>query len=152
MRRSWRVAASLASERGGPKSRGTRQSDRITPFSAAGTEGKSTMKFRRSPSALYQLGIQSLVAFLCCLLVVPDAAFGASMPTQEAAPADQAAAKIPPDQLDTLVAPIALYPDALLSQTLMASTYPLEVIQLQQWLQKNPTLKEKDLADAVGKQ
>src|SRR5205814_7212109 len=51
------------------------------------------------------------------------------------------APKIPNDQLDSLVAPIALYPDPLLSQTLVASTYPLEVVQLQQWLEKNPNLK-----------
>jgi hypothetical protein len=62
------------------------------------------------------------------------------------------AAKIPADQLDSLVAPIALYPDPLLAQTLAASTYPLEVIQLQQWLAKNPGLKDKALADAVAKQ
>src|SRR5438034_8552905 len=48
------------------------------------------------------------------------------------------APKIPNDQLDSLVAPIALYPDPLLSQTLVASTYPLEIVQLQQWLEKNP--------------
>ena len=62
------------------------------------------------------------------------------------------AAKIPPDQLDSLVAPIALYPDPMLAQTLAASTYPLEIIQLQQWLTKNPGLKDKALADAVAKQ
>ena len=61
-------------------------------------------------------------------------------------------AKVPPDQLDALVAPIALYPDPLLAQTLAASTYPLEIVQLQQWLQKNPKLKDKALADAVAKQ
>src|SRR5262245_44397420 len=60
--------------------------------------------------------------------------------------------KIPADQLDALVAPIALYPDPLLSQTLVASTYPLELMQLQQWLQRNPNLKGKGLADAVAKQ
>src|SRR5882672_2786426 len=60
--------------------------------------------------------------------------------------------KIPPDQLDSLVAPIALYPDPLLAQTLAASTYPLEVIQLEQWMEKNPNLKGKALADAVAKQ
>jgi len=43
--------------------------------------------------------------------------------------------KIPADQLDALVAPIALYPDPLLSQVLVASTYPLEIVQLHQWLQ-----------------
>jgi hypothetical protein len=67
------------------------------------------------------------------------------------APQEQAS-KIPPDQLDSLVAPIALYPDPLLAQTLAASTYPLELIQLQQWLAKNPGLKDKALADAVAKE
>ena len=50
------------------------------------------------------------------------------------------------------MAPIALYPDPLLAQTLVASTYPLEIVQLQQWLAKNPDLKDKALADAVAKQ
>ena len=70
----------------------------------------------------------------------------------QAASPQQQAAKIPPDQLDSLVAPIALYPDPMLAQTLAASTYPLELIQLQQWLTKNPGLKDKALADAVAKQ
>src|SRR6201987_799504 len=61
-------------------------------------------------------------------------------------------AKLPPDQLDSLVAPIALYPDPLLAQALAASTYPLEIIQLQQWLDKNKNLKDKALADAVAKE
>ena len=60
--------------------------------------------------------------------------------------------KLPADQLDSLVAPIALYPDPLLAQTLVASTYPLEIIQLQQWLAKHKDLKDKALADAVAKQ
>lgn len=72
----------------------------------------------------------------------------ASAPEQEA----QDAPRIPSDQLDSLVAPIALYPDPLLSQTLVASTYPLEIIQLQQWLDKNKNLKDKALTDAVSKQ
>ena len=41
-------------------------------------------------------------------------------------------------QLEQLVAPIALYPDALLSQVLMASTYPLEVVAAARWVQANP--------------
>ena len=64
----------------------------------------------------------------------------------------QAVATIPPEQLDALVAPIALYPDPMLAQVLAASTYPLEIMQLQQWLQRNPSLKDKALADAVTKQ
>jgi hypothetical protein len=62
------------------------------------------------------------------------------------------AALIPPDQLESLVAPIALYPDPLLAQTLAASTYPLEIMQLQQWLAKNPGLKDQALVEAVQKQ
>jgi hypothetical protein len=61
-------------------------------------------------------------------------------------------AKLPPEQLDALVAPIALYPDPLLAQTLVAATYPLEIIQLQQWMAKHKDLKDKALADAVAKQ
>jgi hypothetical protein len=57
-----------------------------------------------------------------------------------------------PGKLDQLVSRVALYPDPLLAQTLAASTYPLEIIQLSQWMAKNPTLKDKALADAVAKQ
>src|SRR5213595_2052618 len=62
------------------------------------------------------------------------------------------APKLPNDQLDSLVAPIALYSDPLLAQTLAASTCPLEIIQLQQWMDRNKGLKGKALADAVAKQ
>src|SRR5438094_4430979 len=68
--------------------------------------------------------------------------------TNEAPPVE----KIPADELDSLVAPIALFPDPLLAQTLAASTYPLEIIQLQQWMERNKNLKDKALADAVAKQ
>ncbi|HMG04947.1 MAG TPA: DUF3300 domain-containing protein [Chthoniobacterales bacterium] len=73
-------------------------------------------------------------------------------PTTTTPATTEEAPKIPNDELDSLVSPIALYPDPLLAQTLAASTYPLEVIQLQQWLTKNPKLTGKALADAVGKQ
>jgi hypothetical protein len=73
-------------------------------------------------------------------------------PTSALAQEAQDAPKIPSDQLDSLVAPIALYPDPLLTQTLVASTYPLEIIQLQQWLGRNQNLKDKALSDAVSKQ
>src|SRR6476660_7020914 len=60
--------------------------------------------------------------------------------------------KLASGELDSLVAPIALYSDQLLAQTLAASTYPLEIIQLQQWMDRNKNLKGKALADAVAKQ
>jgi hypothetical protein len=54
--------------------------------------------------------------------------------------------------LDSLVAPIALYPDPLLAQVLAASTYPLEVVQAQRWLKSNTTLKGEELTKAAAKQ
>jgi hypothetical protein len=97
---------------------------------------------------------RSWVALLCAVVLLPgDTLAYISSPTQAPASSAQTpAAKIPADQLDSLVAPIALYPDPLLAQTLAASTYPLELIQLQQWLEKNKNLKDKALADAVAKQ
>ncbi len=54
-----------------------------------------------------------------------------------------------PEQLDQMLAPIALYPDALLSQTLMASTYPLEVVEATRWTQANANLKGDAAVAAV---
>ncbi len=109
---------------------------------------------------------RTLLALCCAVMLAPGAAVtlaqqgtpapAPSQPPQAtAAPtgaAEPAEPKISPDQLDSLVAPIALYPDPLLAQTLVASTYPLEIVQLQQWLAKNPNLKDQALVDAVAKQ
>jgi hypothetical protein len=54
--------------------------------------------------------------------------------------------------LDELLAPIALYPDALLAQILMASTYPLEVVEAARWQKQNASLKDKALEEALKKQ
>jgi hypothetical protein len=80
-----------------------------------------------------------------------DSAKQGSVKAVASAAADSAKPRSPA-QLESLVAPIALYPDELLAQTLVASTYPLEIVQLQQWLAKHPTLKDKALADSVAKQ
>src|SRR5580692_6169513 len=55
-------------------------------------------------------------------------------------------------RLEDLVAPIALYPDNLLSQVLVASTYPLDVVEAQQWLQQNRNLTGQNLVDAAKQQ
>ena len=93
------------------------------------------------------------IALLCCALMVPGDVplLMAQQPASPPAAAD-APTPISPDQLDSLVAPIALYPDPLLAQVLAASTYPLEIVQLQQWLTKHKNLKEKELAEAVKKE
>lgn len=57
-----------------------------------------------------------------------------------------------PAELDALVAPIALYPDALLATVLMASTYPLEIVQADRWVKSNSKLKADALKAAAGKQ
>ncbi|WP_051534677.1 DUF3300 domain-containing protein [Deefgea rivuli] len=66
--------------------------------------------------------------------------------------ASTAAATFSQQEIEQLVAPIALYPDALLAQVLMASTYPLEVVQAARWRKDNPKLKDKALEDALQKQ
>src|SRR3981189_3266561 len=108
-----------------------------------------------NPNAkIFGLRMRGVVAVLCALaLVSGDSLSNIASPqsAQVSSPQSQAPL-IPADQLDSLVAPIALYPDPLLAQTLAASTYPLELIQLQQWLAKNPGMKDKALADAVAKQ
>ena len=57
-----------------------------------------------------------------------------------------------PEELDALVAPIALYPDSLLSLMLMASTYPLEVVTADRWVKANKKLKGDALKSEVDKQ
>src|SRR5688572_27202911 len=53
------------------------------------------------------------------------------------------------EELDQMLAPIALYPDSLLSHILMASTYPLEVVQAARWSRANSQLKGEDAVKAV---
>ena len=92
-----------------------------------------------------------VIALVGAASLAPGAA---PLPAQEPQATTTAAAetpKIPNDQLDSLVAPIALYPDPLLAQTLAASTYPLEIVQLEQWMRNNPDLKDKALADSIAK-
>ena len=94
-----------------------------------------------------------LTAVICSALLIPgDLVSGQQAQSPQPKPTAQASASIPAEQLDSLVAPIALYPDPLLAQVLAASTYPLEIVQLNQWLGKHKDLKDKALADAVEKE
>src|SRR5689334_14261338 len=96
---------------------------------------------------LEQKQTRTLLALLCAAMIAPGdtlafdpASRAVDRQTPSSAGAAPPASRIPSDQLDSLVAPIALYPDPLLAQTLAASTYPLEIMQLQQWLSRNPGL------------
>lgn len=75
-----------------------------------------------------------------------------SYPDQAPQQAPPQAPLLTPQELSNLVAPIALYPDLLLSQVLAASTYPLELVQAQQWIQANPALRGPALINAAKQQ
>ncbi|MGE5366102.1 MAG: DUF3300 domain-containing protein [Betaproteobacteria bacterium] len=92
-------------------------------------------------------GRTSLLLFI--FLLLPFAAQAQSASQQPASSDEQL---LKPEELDALVAPTALYPDTLLSQILMASTYPLEVVQAQRWTEANKNLKGDQLKAAVDKQ
>ena len=101
--------------------------------------------------------LRGCIAVLCVVCLAPGDARANTLSrtlisAQAPAAASATADRIPADQLDSLVAPIALYPDSLLAQVLAASTYPLEIMQLQQWLTRNSSLKGKALVDAAEKQ
>src|SRR6266481_2867044 len=126
-------------------------SKRLVDLAPSGTERikRGTMKFERKSSTF-----QSLMAVLCAVLVVPGdtLAYAPQSSAPAGRPASAPSVSLSADQLDSLVAPIALYPDPLLAQVLAASTYPLEIVLLQRWLDQNKALKDKGLANAVAKQ
>jgi hypothetical protein len=70
------------------------------------------------------------------------------IPAQEFEPSEQTDS-FGKEELDQMLAPIALYPDSLIAQILMASTYPLEVVQAERWMQENKTLTGDALDDAL---
>jgi hypothetical protein len=111
------------------------------------------------------IGIQWVVRQALCLVSVSLLAGGLLVAQQQgypqqpgypppsAGPAPGPAGQmLAPQQLDTLVAPVALYPDRLLGQIMAASTYPLEIAEAAQWLQQNPRLQGPQLIDAARQQ
>jgi hypothetical protein len=96
------------------------------------------------PSKHVRIGAAIFVALL--LLNVPASPQGAP---PAAAPAGT---PLPPQQLDDLVAPIALYPDPLLGQILAASTYPIEIAEAEQWVRDHPKWKPSKLMSEAKKQ
>jgi hypothetical protein len=87
-----------------------------------------------------------------CLLLagVQDGfAYQTDAPTSQPAPQ---ALQQSPEQLQQLVAPIALYPDALVGQILAAATYPSEIVEAENWLEQHKNLSGDKLAKEVNKQ
>jgi len=93
-----------------------------------------------------KLSILLAPCIACCIGLMPVPAAAQPPPDQPPAPALSA------NQLDDLVAPIALYPDPLLSQILVASTYPLEIVEALQWMQRNPSLSGAAITQAAQQQ
>jgi hypothetical protein len=96
---------------------------------------------------------QSLAFLLVVSIALATAPAGfADQTNQSPAPAPVQSAQQTPEQLQQLVAPIALYPDELVAQVLAASTYPTQVVVADRWIQDHPSLKGKELGDEVNKQ
>jgi hypothetical protein len=97
-----------------------------------------------------------IAATLVCGAGLPNPAMAQSQPEPATPAAASAAAPaqdlLKAEQLDQLLAPIALYPDNLLAQTLMASTYPLEVVEASRWATENKGLKGDQLKTAIDGQ
>jgi hypothetical protein len=90
---------------------------------------------------------RAAIAAFAAIWVLLGAAYAQQEETQTAAED-----VFPPDQVEQLVAPIALYPDALLAQVLMASTYPLDIVQAARWQKDNPDLAEEALDSAIAEE
>lgn len=105
-----------------------------------------------------KLGLTIFWAAIALLLVpargLPQGAATAPSPIATAPATGSAAPVFKPEELDQILAPIALYPDDLLAQVLMASTYPLEIVQADRWAKdpKNKDLKGDTLANALQNQ
>src|SRR2546427_2235894 len=100
-----------------------------------------------------KLSKQVLIVFLSCLLVQFTAqaeSYGPMSQSDQQPP--PAPAQLSPQELQQLVAPIALYPDALVAQILAASTYPTQIVEADRWIESHANLKGKNLADEVDKQ
>ncbi len=96
---------------------------------------------------------QVFTVLLCCVLVQFTAqaeSFGRSGQSTEQPPAPPVLHS--PQELQQLVAPIALYPDALVAQILAAATYPTEIVEADRWMPGNSKLKGEELAKEVDKQ
>ena len=92
-----------------------------------------------------------LVALTVMAAASVPAAAQQPAPTQTSLPSQTDQTLLKPEQLEALVAPIALYPDALLANMLAAATYPLEVVEADRWIKENKNLKGDALKTAVDK-
>jgi hypothetical protein len=92
-------------------------------------------------------------AILCIGLLIAQQPYAiAQQPQPTGTLPGQSQTLLSPDELNSLVAPVALYPDPILSQVLVASTYPLEIVEAARWVKANSNLSGRALADAAAEQ
>jgi hypothetical protein len=113
---------------------------------------RQTMFSLTSGSSVKAIASAIVIALALLTTVPPLPADDANPPAAGAAQDQSATAPIKQEELDQILAPVALYPDSLLSQILMASTYPLEIVQADRWVSKNKDLQGDALADALENQ
>jgi hypothetical protein len=95
---------------------------------------------------------QSMAVFLCWSLMLVGTRDGLAYQTGDTVSQPPQSLQQNTDQLQRLVAPIALYPDALIAQIVAAATYPDQVVQAQAWLAQHKTLQGNQLAQEVDQQ
>src|SRR5258708_5304739 len=112
-----------------------------------------------TPMEAVMFGCRKALLALALLVATTVAGAAQTADTSTAPPAQSQSAQpeasqplLKPEQLDALVAPIALYPDPLLANVLAASTYPLEVVQGDRWVSGHKKLKGDALKQEVDKQ
>jgi Protein of unknown function (DUF3300) len=127
------------------------------PQFASETARRSAARDLR-PVDLWQRCLTLILSVSLIIGTAPPGPLLAGRPPAKAAP-PAPAAKSPaappqetPEQLQQLVAPIALYPDPLVAQILAASTYPTEIVEAERWLKQHPHLKGDQLGKAVNQQ
>src|SRR5262245_24900692 len=108
-----------------------------------------TLQFKRqSVTTLAIKMVRAGIAVTLICLIIPLNA--ADLYAQQAPPAGSRYTQLSYEQLDQLVAPIALYPDALVAQILAASTYPAEVVEADRFVQDNGNMSRQELARVVN--
>jgi len=88
--------------------------------------------------------MQGFAWMIIAMLAIPP-----GIPAQEEASEPEEAYRFKKEELTQMLAPVALYPDSLIAQILIASTYPLEVVEAERWLRQNKELKGDALDEAL---
>jgi hypothetical protein len=126
------------------------------------TQRKATRRLAQCPTdssmswpVLVQLARRAIAAALCALLIPVSqtdllAQQSAPPPPPQNVNASAPSQPLTPDELDQLVAPIALYPDALIAQTLAASTYPTQIVDADRWVQTQTGASPQLIASKVN--